>query len=333
MTRSRLFWTALLAGALLTGACSRSDTDAGTGPAAWDPEQIVTADGYTLPYQRWGPDEAPRAVILGLHGLNDYSAGLAMAAERLAAEGIVTYAYDQRSFGATENRGRWPGTDTLVDDAETVLELLAQRYPEHPLYLLGQSMGGGVVMILAAERDPEIDGVILVAPAVWGRRHMPWYQQYALWLTARIAPGWRLTGESLGVRPTDNPEVMRALYNDPLIQRETRADVLEGVTNLMDRALAATGGLTAPALILYGENDQVIPPRPVCGMLRRLPDPPEGRWRLILYPEGYHMLTRDLQRERVHLDIAAWVLDPATPHLPSELETGREAALHRLCPR
>lgn len=30
-------------------------------------------------------------------------------------------------------------------------------------------------------------------------------------------------------------------------------------------------------------------------------------WRFILYPEGYHMLTRDLQAEKVFKDIEYWV--------------------------
>ncbi len=322
----------LLTVALFVGACTGSDAPPAAGAAAIGDAHFTMDDGYRLPYDRWGPDD-PQAVVLGLHGLNDYRTGLALAAEHLAADGIATYAYDQRSFGATEGKGRWPGTDALINDAEAVSELLAGRYPDRPLYLLGQSMGGGVTMILAAERGLDAaDGIVLVAPAVWGRRHMPWYQRYALWLTANLTPWWRFTGESLGVRPTDNIEVMRQLANDPLIQRETRADTLHGVTNLMDRALNASNGITLPALILYGENDQVIPPRPTCGMLRRLPGPPDGQWRLAVYPEGYHMLTRDLQRERVNADIAAWILDPATPRLPSGLESDRDAALATLCP-
>jgi pimeloyl-ACP methyl ester carboxylesterase len=41
----------------------------------------------------------------------------------------VTYAYDQRGFGQSPTRGRWPGTETLVDDARAVAALLQRATP------------------------------------------------------------------------------------------------------------------------------------------------------------------------------------------------------------
>ncbi len=300
--------------------------------AALEPGAIRTADGEALPLRRWGPpgDEA-EALVLGLHGLNDYSNGLAVAAEHLATAGVATYAYDQRGFGATRDAGRWPGEERLVDDAEAALALLRRQHPDTPLYLLGQSMGGAVATILAAERGlGPAAGLILVAPAVWAWETMPWYQRIGVRLSARLPGRLQVSSAMVAIEPTDNARILAAMRDDPLIQRWTRLDVLAGVTGLMGRALAASAALYTPALVLYGEHDRVIPPAPIRAMLRRLPPRPPGRWRLALYPDGYHMLTRDRQGERVNADIAAWLADPAGAPLPSGLETGREAALERL---
>jgi len=43
-------------------------------------------------------------------------------------------------------------------------------------------------------------------------------------------------------------------------------------------------------------------------LLARLPS---GGRRVVFYPDGYHMLLRDLQGRVVIDDIAAWVLEPA----------------------
>ena len=51
-----------------------------------------------------------RAVILALHGFNDYSNAFEGPGEVWAGHGIATYAYDQRGFGAAPERGLWPGT-------------------------------------------------------------------------------------------------------------------------------------------------------------------------------------------------------------------------------
>ncbi|MFP4129898.1 MAG: lysophospholipase [Halorhodospira sp.] len=332
---------ALLPLALLQLSClpagALAEPPAAQRAPGWEAGHIRAADGYRLPYRRWGPEpgagDGPEAVVLALHGLNDYSKGMAYAARYLARHGIATYAYDQRGWGANEDAGLWPGIDPLLDDAAAVIDLLAERYPGTPLYLMGHSMGGAVAMVLMAERSPEpVSGVVLLAPAVWGREAMPWYQRSALRLTARLLPGLELSSEVAGTQPTDDPEIRAMMREDPLIRRTVRADTLAGVTDLMDRALAVAPGLSSRALILYGEQDEVIPPGPTCLMLRRLPEHPSERQRLALYPEGYHMLTRDLQRERVHADLAAWLLDPDGGDLPSGMGVTRSEAIQRLCP-
>jgi acylglycerol lipase len=71
-----------------------------------------------------------------------------------------------------------------------------------------------------------------------------------------------------------------------------------------------------PTLVLYGERDEIIRPRPTCRMLSALP----ASARVAVYPDGYHMLTRDLGARVVLEDMAAWLADPTAP-LPSGHET------------
>jgi hypothetical protein len=60
-------------------------------------------------------------------------------------------------------------------------------------------------------------------------------------------------------------------------------------------------------------------------MLQRLPPEAADRRRLALYPDGYHMLTRDLQGETVWRDIDTWLADPKAP-LPSGADDGQAKA-------
>jgi len=290
---------------------------------------VIAADGAALPLSVWQPQGAPRAVVLALHGFNDYRLAFAEVGPFLAAGGIATYAYDQRGFGATARRGIWPGAALLVGDARMVAALLRQRHPGRPLYLLGESMGGAVAMSVLAETPEAADGAVLVAAAVWGRATMNPLQRAALWLVAHSFPGMRLSGRGLGITSSDNQAMLRALRDDPLVLKEARADALWGLVNLMDRALAAAPMLSVPTLVLYGEHDEIIPRRPTCRMLSLL----ASSARAAIYPDGYHMLTRDLGRRVVLEDLAAWMADPAAP-LPSGLDAdglrvlcGQDAAL------
>jgi pimeloyl-ACP methyl ester carboxylesterase len=145
---------------------------------------------------------------------------------------------------------------------------------------------------------------------------MPWYQTTALWLAVHTLPGSRITGRGLGIVASDNVEMLRALGRDPMVIKNTRMDAVYGLVNLMDEAMAAAPRLDGRLLVLYGEHDQLIPPGAIGEMLGRLPPETAERRRFALYPNGCHMLTRDLQAETVWRDIDAWLADPEAP-LPS----------------
>ncbi|WP_051285312.1 alpha/beta hydrolase [Nisaea denitrificans] len=291
-------------------------------PAAILDDAFVMQDGAELPYQRWAPEEAPRAAVVALHGFNDYSGAYRDLGPLLALHGLLVYAYDQRGFGGTSMRGDWPGAEAMTGDLDTVTELLRARHPKLPIYALGESMGGAVIMTaLAGESPPRLDGAILSAPAVWGRSTMAPWKRFTLTLAAHIAPRIRVRPQSLPSPPSDNIEMLRRLSRDPMMIKETRIEAAWGLSGLMDEALASAPGLSVPLLVLYGEQDGIIPRGPTCRMLETLPDGgTDGwHWRLALYEDGYHMLFRDLQGDRVSADIAAWLGDPAAA-LPSGAE-------------
>jgi alpha-beta hydrolase superfamily lysophospholipase len=292
----------------------------------------IMADGYRLPVSTWSPPGEPQAVMLALHGFNDYRNAFREPAAYFAAHGIMTVAYDQRGFGATDQRGVWPAQDRLQQDAITVAKLLCKQYPHLPLFMLGESMGGAVLIeALNGSRPGCVAGTILVAPAVWGWETMPWWQALSLRIAAHVLPTMTLTGEGLDITPSDNIEMLRALGRDPLVIKATRVDALYGITNLMTAAFSGSAGLAAPVLLLYGEHDEIIPPAALCHM----PIPGMGfdapAWQTVLYPDGYHMLLRDLQAQVVLRDIVAWVGDQHAA-LPSGHDgASASAGLQRLC--
>lgn len=321
--------------ALMLAGCAPRIAPPGPGPVTphLTEKTFVTSDGLELPVRQWLPSgAAPKAVVLAVHGFNDYSKafdkvpGTPGVGPFLAAQGVAVYAYDQRGFGAAPYHGLWPGRDVMVNDFTDFAVVLKRMYPDVPLYGMGESMGGAVVMTaLARDNPPPLAAAVLAAPAVWARSTMPALYRAALWAAVRVAPGWTPTGRSLGRMASDNIEMLRDNGRDPLFIKETRIDAVYGLSNLMDEALDASKHIKTPLLYLYGHNDQIIPRTPTKQALADL-TAEDAVVRPAFYPNGWHMILRDKEAPTVLKDVAAFLADPTAP-LPS----GQDAdALARL---
>lgn len=278
-------------------------------PPEQETDAFVMPDGAKLPYRVWRPKGDIRAVTLALHGFNDSRDAWEYPAPGWAEQGILLYAPDQRGFGQAPGRGLWAGTEAYAADATAMAALLRERHQGTRLVMMGESMGGAISMCAATRFRPDVDAYVLLAPAVWGRARMNFLMQGSLWLAATFVPGLAVGRGPIRIRPSDNMQALIRLSTDPLTIRNTRFDTLRGLVNLMDAALDAASAFTAPGLFLYGARDELVPPRATATMWRSLP-PQAVR---AFYPNGYHLLTRDLDREHVNTDVASYVLSGAVP--------------------
>jgi acylglycerol lipase len=277
------------------------------------PMRFDLPDGTGLVARVWARPE-PRHIVLGVHGFNDHSKAFEPLAQHLSAElGATLYAYDQRGFGANPQPGVWAGSDVLLADLRHIAAQVRERHPGLPLTVVGESMGGALVLVAASESPGlQADNIILQAPAVWGAQSMPWYQRISLQLMNIVAPEMTFTGrgvQSFGISPTNDPETLRDIGRDPLFIKATRVGSLAGVTDLMGRAQNLSLSPPQRSLVLYGLSDRIIPRRPVCDWLRRLTgnDPPMSTLGFVIYPDGWHLLTRQLQSREVLQDIRLWL--------------------------
>lgn len=288
----RLCWLFLV---LCLGACA-SPMDKG----------LINGKSMSPPWRHWQTEGPPKAVILALHGFNDYSNAFQDFATFASGRGFAVHAYDQRGFGANVDAGLWAGTERLVADLRQAVDRLRRIYPATPLYVLGESMGGAVTIATATSGEPlPVDGLILVAPAVWGGDQFNLFYRATLWLASTIAPGWKLSPpRGLEIWPSDNIDMLRAYSADPLVIKGTRTDAVAGLVALMDQAQASLEHLDHDLLVLTGLKDEIVPAGAFADMRQRLVS---KKCREISYPKGYHMLLRDLQREVVYEDIMGWI--------------------------
>ncbi|MFN7164269.1 MAG: alpha/beta fold hydrolase [Hyphomonas sp.] len=283
-------------------------------PAFLEAEQALIAhDGARLGLTVWPAEGAaePRHVIVGVHGMNNYAGEFRLAAPEWARDGVAVYAYDQRGFGRSEERGLWAGEALMQEDLRTAATLARARHPDATLTVVAISMGAALaITAFASGNPPDADRLILSGPGLrgWGALN-PLFAS-TLWIGSKAAPG-------MVVRPpkfakpklTDNDAFLALQDADPHHARENRIDQLKGAVALMEHAHAQVRRLPArvPVLVSYGAHDQVVPPN---GPKRTAPHLP-AHVRTVYYKDGYHVLLSDLQRARVIADYLAFMRDPA----------------------
>lgn len=317
----------VLAACVPTVQRAGSPLDGFTGPR-FEPaaERFISFDGAELGLTAWLPpnNAEPRAVIIGLHGMNDYANTFYLAGPWFAARGVAVFAYDARGFGRSPRRGVWAGERLMTEDLRTAVMVARHTYPNAEIVVVGDSMGSAeAIATFGAPNAPSVDRLVLVAPAVWGWSTLPDQYALALWVGAHTFP-WRAVQPPRGVvrrvTASDNREALLQAGRAPHMIWSTRIDAVYGLVGLMDDALLNAPKVGAPLLVLYGQRDEIVPRWPIQKLVEKLKTPP----RIALYPNGYHLLMRDLSREIVWTDVLAFIGDRTAP-LPSGYEFARQA--------
>lgn len=303
-------WLIVLAVAALSACSAGGSLQPPPGAPQIPAETFVQAvNGEPLATSEWIPD-SPQGVVLGFHGYGDYGdLTFRRAATYWNEQGLAVIAVDQRGFGRNRSHGYWPGAEALIADAVAVSKQVRARFPDVPMTVIGHSMGGGVVAAAAAD-GLAADRIVLAVPAIWGGSQLNPFYRAAAWIAAAVVPDRRFTGEGVvRIQASDNIEALRELSRDPHYLSPPSARELHGLVHLTDLAEAAAPDVRIPSLMLLGAKDQVA----ANSAARTTFDLFPAEHNVVEYPEGWHLVFRDLQAERVWRDVARWALEGEPP--------------------
>lgn len=139
-------------------------------PPATQAKSKAPEAGVT-PFTFW-IDEAqkPKAYILCIHGLGLHKGAFAAFGERMSKLGFGVYAVDIRGFGSfhkdetMSDHGHldFPGA---LKDVEAALQFIRKEHPGAPVFLLGESMGGGISLQATSLYPNLVNGLICCVPA------------------------------------------------------------------------------------------------------------------------------------------------------------------------
>jgi alpha-beta hydrolase superfamily lysophospholipase len=268
-------------------------------------DRFAAGDGLTLYEQSWLPLGEPRATVIVVHGVTEHGGRYARLANELNQRGYAVHAMDLRGHGRSDgDRILIREFDQYLDDLELFVGRVARRQAGKPLFLFGHSMGGAIVALLAATRQPDARGVILSAPAVLVAGGVFPVLRRLAGFVSLVWPTLRLVHMGCHFLSRD-PAVVEAFQNDPLVfhggfPARTGAEILRAA----DRLQTAAEGLALPLLVLHGTGDIVTDHRGSRLLVARAGSTDK---KLHLYPGLYHDLVNEPEREQVLADVLGWL--------------------------
>ncbi|KAK3139618.1 hypothetical protein QOZ80_5AG0386270 [Eleusine coracana subsp. coracana] len=297
-------------------------------------EFVTNSRGMKLFSCGWVPKkkDQTKALVFLCHGYAvECSVTMRGTGERLAGAGYAVYGLDYEGHGRSEGlQGYVPDFDALVADCDAffVAKAAAANSTSGRRFLLGESMGGAVALLLHRARPEFWTGAVLVAPMCKIADDMRPHPVVVSILKAitNIIPTWKIVPSN---------DVIDAAYKTQEKRDEIRQNPhcykgkprLKTAYELLKVSLHLEANLlhqvTLPFLIVHGGADKVTDPA-VSELLYRSAASQDKT--LKLYPSMWHALTSGESSENIHTvfcDIIAW-LDRRTEEL-SEME---QKAMH-----
>jgi alpha-beta hydrolase superfamily lysophospholipase len=243
-------------------------------------------------------------VLVNIHGLGDHSGLYPTLVEHFRNRGIIVHAMDLRGNGRSEGQRayveRW---EEFRGDLRRFVELVRQEEVGQPVFLLGNSLGGLIVLDYALHHPDGLRGVIAASPPL-GRLGVPAPLLALGRVMSRIWPRFSIrTGMDLSGLARD-PLVTQTVLADPLFHRVGTARLSTEVVATIARVQASAPQFPLPLLLLHGSADRMVPPEGSREFLGRVGHPDRE---LREYAGAYHVLFADVDHERVLTDVERWI--------------------------
>ncbi len=280
------------------------------------------ANALELFYRSWYPsapaaeDGLPSAVkgVLALvHGLGEHSGRYRAVVKALTAAGYAVFAFDNQGHGKSEGqRGHVDAWQDYRDNLQAFLQLVRQCEPVAPLFLMGHSLGGLIVLeyVLRCAQSPafeafKIRGLVVSAPPIDPAEGTAKPLRAVL---ARVLSGLfpRFSME-MGLAKcalSRRPEMAEEIAEDPLIHPYVTLRWGSETLRTISWVKANVAQIRLPILITHGDADPIMAPD---GSRRIFQQMQSDDKTLRIYPGSYHEPHNDLDADVVVADLVKWL--------------------------
>jgi len=265
---------------------------------------FMGASDTELFYQRWNPSSRSRGVLVLVHGFGEHSGRYSYLVQWMLERDYTIYAFDLRGHGNSPGRrGHINGWHEFREDLRRFLRLVEAMESPSPLYLVGHSLGGLIVLECALRGLLGLRGIIACAPAIGRPPVKPGLMQLA-WVMSMIWPTFSVKVDIDPSKLSRDPEVVRAYKEDPLVHNRASARFGAQMELARSWTMAHAREFPFPLLMLHGGADKLASAEASRVFYGRVISRDKE---LRIYRGGYHELHNDIHREQVLEDMCEWL--------------------------
>ncbi len=255
-------------------------------------------------YREWKA-HAPRAAMLLVHGLGGHSERWVFLSEFFLKYNISSYAIELRGFGETKDlKGHVDSLDTYLKDILTLRNIIAQENPGKKIFLLGESMGGLIVFLVAAGEERLFDAVICISPAFKSSIRFSAFEYIDIFLSFIYSPKRQFRMKIDSSMCTRDSGYQKIMDSDPREHRLATSGLLVKLARAQIKARKLKNKIKMPLLFLVAGEDKLVDVETTKRLFDNIGLEDKT---IFFYPEMRHALSIDIGREKVFGDILKWV--------------------------
>jgi alpha-beta hydrolase superfamily lysophospholipase len=249
------------------------------------------------------PGENLRAVVIFVHGLGEHIQRYREWAELFHKEKIGFAGVDLPGHGGSDGkRGHIKNYDITDEMIDILLNESRKTFPGIPLFLYGNSLGGGIVLDYLVRQNPKVKVAIVTSPWLKLAFEPDKSKMKLVALLKNIVPGLAQPSGLVVDHLSHDKEIINKYKNDPLVHGKISISLIHEAFSSAENALKNASLLKIPLLLMHGSDDLICSPEGSREFASKT-----KLAELKIWDGGYHELHNELFKQEVFNYIIIWI--------------------------
>jgi len=266
--------------------------------------EIISSDSLRIYYEKDIPENA-KAIIIIVHGFAEHLGRYEYLKDKLNSFGYGVYRFDNRGHGRSGGeRGYIEDYNQLITDADVIVDMAKNEYPEIPVFMLGHSMGGFIASVYGIRYKDKLSGQILSGAATMKPPQVAGAKSIIFKMLNKIVPKIKIKNLLYDII-CHNKEVVKDYIEDPLNLKEASLRFyVEFLVKGMEWLGDNMSEYNYPCLILHGSDDKIVSKQASLNFYDNIMSNDK---KIKIYDDLYHEIMNEDERDNVIEDIHLWI--------------------------